>query len=130
LRYYGRGTIYSTDDIKVSTDLLPVAGLTFPLDTVLGLIAKDNIDLATGNGDAQLTMVGAFYAQGTVTSKKQNQIAGTFVANFFDMGQNVPKIYQVPELVNNMPPGMPGRERYFSLKVRSWRERVIDYVFP
>ncbi|MCH7944542.1 MAG: hypothetical protein IIC73_00795, partial [Armatimonadetes bacterium] len=96
LRYYGDGTIYATEDIKVSTDLLPAAGLIFPTDTVLGLIAAKDMQLATGNGDSQLSMIGAFFAQGTVYSKKQNQIAGTFVANFFDMGQNVPNIYQIP----------------------------------
>ncbi|MCH8992882.1 MAG: hypothetical protein IIA44_14185 [Acidobacteria bacterium] len=128
LRYSGNGTIYATRDINVSTNLLPAAGLIFPLDTTLGLIAERNMNLATGNGDSQLMMVGAFFAQGTVRSKKQNQIAGTFVANYFDMGSNVPNIYQVPELVNHMPPGMPGDVHYYTVKVRSWRERKFDFV--
>ncbi|MCH8978491.1 MAG: hypothetical protein IH945_04520 [Armatimonadetes bacterium] len=129
LRYSGNGTIYATGDINVSTNLLPAAGLTFPTDTTLGLIAERDMNLAMGPGDSQLSMAGAFYAQGTVRSKKQNQIAGTFVANYFDMGNNVPNIYQVPALVNNMPPGMPGNERFFTLKVRSWRERKFNFVF-
>ncbi|MEJ5171968.1 MAG: hypothetical protein WHU10_13355, partial [Fimbriimonadales bacterium] len=56
-------------------------------------------------------------------SAKQNQIAGTFVANFFDMGTNVPNIYQVPELRRNLPPGMPGDKPYVTLRIRTWRER-------
>ena len=68
-------------------------------------------------------MAGAFYAQGTIVSAKQNQIAGTFVASYFDMGTNVPNIYQVPALPQNMPPAMPGDKNYYSLKVRSWRQR-------
>jgi hypothetical protein len=68
-------------------------------------------------------MAGAFYAQGTIRSAKQNQIAGTFVANFYDMGTNVPNIYQVPTLVHNMPPGMPGDKNYYTIRLHTWRER-------
>ena len=79
--------------------------------------------LAAGSGSSQLSMAGAFYAQGTIVSRKQNQIAGTFVANFYDMGTNVPNIYQVPALPRNMPPAMPGDKNYYTLKIRSWRQR-------
>ncbi|MDI9638806.1 hypothetical protein QPK87_18600 [Kamptonema cortianum] len=122
LRYTGRGTIYATQDIYVGTNLLPGLG-KFPVDSVLGIVAGRNMGLATGNGDSQLKLAGAFYAQGTITSAKQNQIAGTFVANFFDMGKNVPNIYQVPALRLNMPPGMPGDEPVITLNIQSWRER-------
>ena len=81
------------------------------------------MNLSTGSGDSQISMVGAFYAQGTITSEKQNQIAGSFVANYFDMGKNVPNIYQVPELSRNLPPGMPGSEPIVTLKIKSWRQR-------
>ena len=127
LRYSGVGTVYATGDINISADLLPADGLLFPTDTSFGLIAERNMNLATGNGDAQLMMVGAFFAQGTVTSAKQNEIAGTFVANFFDMGKNVPSIYQVPTLVENLPPAMPGSQDYYTLKVRSWRDRKGNF---
>ncbi|MFQ3588105.1 MAG: hypothetical protein SNJ76_10660 [Fimbriimonadaceae bacterium] len=39
------------------------------------------------------------------------------------MGTNVPSIYQVPSLVPNMPPSMPGDKMMLSLRIRSWRER-------
>ena len=123
LTYQGKGTIYSTQDIKIDGNFTPKPGLKFPTGTSVGLIAKRNMLLATGSGSSQLTMAGAFYAQGKIVSAKQNQIAGTFVANFFDMGTNVPNIYQVPSLPFNMPPGMPGDRLYFTLKIQSWRER-------
>ncbi len=123
LRYVGSGSIYSTGSISVHSNLLPAPGAIFPTTTRIGIIAKKNINLATGSGDAQLSMAGAFYAQGTIVSAKQNQIAGTFVANYFDMGTNVPNIYQTPSLVNHMPPGMPGDKAFFTLKTKSWRER-------
>ncbi len=68
-------------------------------------------------------MIGAFYAQGTIRSAKQNQIAGTFVATYYDMGTNVPNIYQVPALKNNLPPGMPGGDPILVIKRQTWRER-------
>jgi hypothetical protein len=123
LAYTGSGTIYSTGSINVDGDLLPQAGKIFPTQTRLGLIAKQNLNLATGAGSSQLSMAGAFYAQGTIVSAKQNQIAGTFVASYFDMGANVPNIYQVPSLSSNMPPAMPGDKRYFTFKVLTFRDR-------
>lgn len=123
IRYTGNGTLYSTDNIRIDGNFLPAAGSTFPTTARVGLIAKENMYLAAGAGSSQLSMAGAFYAQGTIISKKQNQIAGTFVANFYDMGTNVPNIYQVPSLPQNMPPAMPGDKNYYTLKVRSWRQR-------
>lgn len=121
IRYKGNGTLYCRKTISVSASFLPEAGLTFPTTARVGMLALQDLKLACGNGDAQLKMAGAFYAQGTVISRKQNQIAGTFVGNFYDMGTNVPNIYQVPSLPYNMPPGMPGDKRYFTLKAKSWR---------
>lgn len=123
IRFDGCGTVYATGDLNIDGNILPVAGKTFPTQTTIGFIAKGNMGLATGNGSSQLSMCGAYYAQGRITSRKQNQIAGTFVSNFFDMGTNVPNIYQVPELPNYMPPGMPGDQRVFTVTTMSWRRR-------
>jgi hypothetical protein len=128
IRYTGNGTIYATQDIKVDGNFLPAAGTTFPTTARAGLIAKRHMLLAAGAGSAQLSMAGAFYAQGTVFSRKQNQILGTFVGNFYDMGTNVPNIYQVPDLVRNMPPAMPGDRDYYTIKSRSWRQRDASGV--
>lgn len=124
IRFDGRGTIFATGSIDVHSNLLPRAGRVFPLDAALGLIAVRDINLATGPGDAQLKMMGAFYAQGIIRSAKQNQIAGTFVGSYYDMGTNVPNIYQIPELAGNLPPGMPGDKPIISLKRKTWRERI------
>jgi hypothetical protein len=120
--YKGNGTVYAPN-IYLDGDFLPAAGFTFPTTTRVGLIAKQNMYLASGAGSSQLSMAGAFYAQGTISSAKQNQIAGTFVANFYDMGTNVPNIYQVPKLPYNMPPAMPGDRGYYTLRIKGWRER-------
>jgi len=118
--YSGTGTIVSQGDISVHGDLL--ANEFFPTTDSLGLIAYNDINLATGPGDSQLKMMGAFYAQNKITSAKQNQIAGTFVSENFDMGINVPKIFQVPGLENNLPPGMPGATVTYTMHTSNWHE--------
>ncbi len=123
IRYVGNGTIYSAGTIRIDGDFLPLPGLTFPTTTRIGVVARNDLMLATGAGSAQLKMAGAFYAQDTIVSRKQNQIAGTFVGSYFDMGTNVPSIYQVPDLVENMPPAMPGDSKLFLVRMRTWRER-------
>jgi hypothetical protein len=123
LTYTGNGTIYSTGSINIDGNLLPQSGKVFPTTARMGFIAAQNINLATGNGSSQLSMAGAFYAQGTIKSAKQNEIAGTFVASYFDMGTNVPDLFQVPSLPYNMPPAMPGDKHYVSLKIRTFRDR-------
>jgi hypothetical protein len=45
---------------------------------------------------------------------------GTIVSNYFDMGTNVPSIYQVPETANNLPPGMIGQDSIWVMRVISW----------
>ncbi len=70
-------------------------------------------------------MAGAFFAENKIRSTKQNVVAGTFVSNYLDMGTNNPTIIQVPDLANNLPPGMPGSNKVAipsSIKVISWRE--------
>jgi len=112
--YSGRGTIYAAGneytygDIDVHSNLLPVG--TFATDDVLGLMAKRNMNVGTGDGDANLVMAAACYAGDTITSAKQSQVAGTFVCRLVDMGGNAPSIFQVPKLVDNLPPGLIGSE--------------------
>jgi len=123
IRYSGNGTLYSAGTVRIDGDFLPLPGLTFPTTARVGVVARNDLMLATGNGSAQLSMAGAFYAQDTIVSRKQNQIAGTFVGSYYDLGTNVPNIYQVPTLSTNMPPAMPGDRQIFSLRTKSWRER-------
>jgi hypothetical protein len=128
ISYSGRGTIYAgvpgsdSGDIEVHSNLLPVS--TFPTVDVLGFMSKMDVNLATGPGDSQVMMAGVFYGGNQINSPKQNMIAGTFVGNYFDMGINVPKIFQVPELINNLPPGMIGSDPIWvtiGFQERSWR---------
>ena len=120
--YEGTGTIVSKVDISIHGDLLANANGLFPTNNSLGLVAYNNINLATGDGDSQLKMMGSFYAENKITSAKQSEVVGTFVSNYFYMGNEVPSIYQVPELINNMPPGMPGTGVSYYLYTNNWHE--------
>jgi hypothetical protein len=122
MRYTGRGTLVSTGNISIDSSLIP-AGATFPVNHVMGFIARRAIRLGTGGGSAQLRLAGAYYAQEQIASEKQNELLGTFVSSYFSM-QNVPHMYQVPSLPDNLPPGMPGSGRIWVKTVRldSWRE--------
>ncbi|MDH7482045.1 MAG: hypothetical protein QHH26_08760 [Armatimonadota bacterium] len=116
----GKGTLFVENDIMVHGSVLPLG--TFPTTSALGCIAGRDINFATGIGEAQLYAAGAWFAQRKIVSAKQSQFAGTYVANYFDMGTNVPDIYQVPALSRNLPPGMPGGDiRIVTAQILSWR---------
>jgi len=112
--YVGRGTLATTGSLHVHTHLLPAG--EFPTDDALGLLARRDVEIATGNGDSQLNVAGAVYAQECVVTGKQTNFAGAMVANYFDLGNNVPHLYHVPKLAERdpqgdyqfLPPGLPG----------------------
>ena len=120
IKFAGNGTIYAeTGSVYVHGSVMP--NTTFPTIDGLGVIAKLDIEFATGSGESQLSSAGAWYAQRSIKSAKQNNFAGTYVSNYFDMGTNVPSIFQVPTLADNLPPGMPGSEGVYAAQVLSWR---------
>jgi len=122
--YAGKGTLYSTGNIKIHDNLLPSSG--FPATNAIGLIATQDIEIATVPGESHTKAAGAFYAEGKIKSGMQNKILGTFVSNYFDMGSQVPKIYQVPSLATNLPPGMPGATPVWVFTKKTWREITKD----
>lgn len=119
----GKGTMVSQGDISLNTHVL--SNGTFPTDDVLGFIAADDINIGTGQGDAHLNIMGAFFAADQITNQKQNQLAGAMVSNYFQVN-NVPDMFHVPSIVDNLPPGMPGSEtiNIYTYKIvnGTWRE--------
>ncbi|MCC6444910.1 MAG: prepilin-type N-terminal cleavage/methylation domain-containing protein [Armatimonadetes bacterium] len=122
VNYQGNGTFFAEGDIRIHGNFLPKT--TFPTTDVVGLIAREQMGLATGSGESQIYMAGAFYAEQKIVSAKQNQIAGIFVSSYFDMGTNVPNIYQVPTLADHLPSGMPDKDAIWVKRIykTSWRE--------
>ncbi|MBI4559779.1 MAG: hypothetical protein HY706_19485 [Candidatus Hydrogenedentes bacterium] len=124
INYTGRGALLVNGNVELDTDLLSVnkdgtTANSFPENNFFGIMARG--DMLVGS-ISQLYLMGGFYAQGTVRSSKQTTTMGTFVGNYFDMGTNVPEIYQVPELPNNLPMGMIGAYPILVYTRVSWRE--------
>ena len=122
LLFDGKGTLVSQGNTYINTNVLSDG--TFPSDDVLGFVSAQDIEIGTGAGASQLTAMGAFFAQGQITNQKQNQIAGAMVANFCEF-YNVPDLFQVPSIVEHMPPGMPGHEQasyIYQVVENSWCE--------
>ncbi len=104
------------NSIRIYHSLLP-AGV-FPTGDTLGLIAKDRILMDT----AEVNVAAAIFAENQVKLKKQLQVVGSIVTRYFDIGAQVPHVYQMPNLVKYLPPGMPGGQTYNFVKILSWRE--------
>jgi hypothetical protein len=118
--YSGKATLYVTGDVNIHDCIRPVTASSFPTTNIIGIIAGNNIHM--DSNVSQVRHCGAFYAQNSIIMAKQDQIAGTIVANYFNLGSQVPSIYQVPLLSKNLPPGMPGGDPHFFIKTVYWKE--------
>ena len=126
VNYSGRGALLVNGDVRLDTNLLSCNNLnpndinnSFPVNNIIGIMARNNMIVGSA---AQVSLMGAFYAQGAITSEKQTNVIGTFVSNYFNMGTNVPSIYQVPALADNLPLGMIGNYPILAITPVSWRE--------
>jgi hypothetical protein len=123
INYTGRAAILVNGNVTLDTDLYTMnsdgsTANSFPVNNFFGIMAEG--DMTVGSL-AQLDLMGAFYAQGTVKSVKQTTVMGTFVGSYFDMGTNVPNIFQVPTLADNLVRGLIGYPILF-YRQESWRE--------
>ncbi len=117
LVYSGKGSMVFTGDVVVQQNLVTSGDRSFP-DNILGIMTKKSLNLGKS---AQVDIMGVFYAQDKITIDKQTNVIGTIVSNYFDMGGQVPKIYQVPATAKNLPPGMIGNDRRMC-QVLVWRK--------
>lgn len=130
INYSGRAAFLVYGDVAIDANLITCnngnktnIANSFPANNIIGIMASNNM---TVGSTAQLDIMGAFYAQNRITSQKQTNIMGTFVSNYFDMGTNVPNIYQVPALADNLPIGMIGNYPILAVSQVAWRELGID----
>jgi len=105
LQYDGKAVLVAEQNVNINTDLY--AKTMFPTKDVLGVVAHGRMEIGTAGGASQLNLQGAFFAQEEIINGKQNKLMGSIVSNTFGM-LNVPDIYQVPALAENLPPSMPG----------------------
>jgi hypothetical protein len=113
VEYSGTGTIYATNDLDIRWSVMPVGdylNTAAPLTHNLGLIADNNVAIATAGSATWVKVMAAIYGEDEISVAKQTRIAGALVSEYFDMGNNVPQVWQVPKIAVNLPPGMPGAD--------------------
>jgi hypothetical protein len=126
IKYTGRAAVLAMGDADIDVNLLSVnpdgtIANSYPAANCLGLMVSGQLAVGTG---AQRSLMGAFYGEQLVKSTKQTHTAGSYVSEYFDMGTNVPSIYQIPGLAPNLPYGMVGAYPVYVVVQRSWREIV------
>lgn len=126
INYSGRAAILVYGDITIDSDLVTCNNgnpnnfqNSFPINNIIGLMSSQNMYI--GN-TSQCDIMGAFYAQNMIKISKQTDVMGTIVSNYFDMGSQVPNIYQVPALADNLPYGMIANYPIRTLQQVGWRE--------
>ena len=83
----------------------------------LGVVTPNDVTFTGHNDDVH---AGFFFADGQVNFNKQSKFAGTVIGGLVNYAQ-VPDVYQVPNLANHLPPGVPGGQSLVQLTSREWR---------
>jgi hypothetical protein len=118
------GTLYCSGDLGIRGNFSPdkdkgyLKGVTGVDDiNSLGVVTPGDITFTGKNGNIH---AGFFFAEGQVNFNKQSKFAGTIIAGLVNFSQ-VPDVYQVPNLMNYLPPGVPGGQTIVKLTSREWR---------
>ncbi len=117
INYTGAGSILVTGNANINVNLETTGNSSFPND-IVGIMTPGNMTF----NEANINIMGLFYAEGRITAQKQTDIIGTIVSNYFDFGTNVPAIFQVPETVNHLPSGMIGQSGAWVMRIVSWQK--------
>ena len=117
ITYTGSGAILAEGNVQINTNLVTNGNNSFP-GNILGIMTPNTISF----DEANIDVMGLFYGENTVRAEKQTDIVGTIVSNYFDMGTNVPSIYQVPDVINHLPAGLIGQNATWIMKIVSWQK--------
>ena len=130
IHYSGRAALLVTGTVTIDTSLLTCnngvpadTANSFPANNALGIMTPKKMVVGS---TSQLSIMGAFFSETEIQTMKQTNVLGSFVSAYFNMGTNVPHIYQVPALAENLPYGMIGNYPIFSLTAVSWRELGVE----
>jgi hypothetical protein len=117
-------TLYCSGDLGIRGDFSPdptkgyLKGITGVDDiNSLGVVTPGDITFEGKPGNIH---AGFYFADGQVNFNKQSKFAGTVIGGLVNFSQ-VPDIYQVPNLQNYLPPGVPGGQNIIMLTSREWR---------
>ena len=126
ISYTGTGTIFADGDLTLIGDVMPQGHYLLERDLNnnlvasnqnLGLISSQAINVPVNwtnpvTGElislAHLKVMAALFGEDSITLQKQDRFAGAFVTKNIDLGNQVPRVFQVPWLSGMLPPGLPG----------------------
>jgi hypothetical protein len=118
------GSLFCSGDIGIRGDFRPdpnkgyLKGITGVDDiNSLGVVTPGDITFEGKPGNIH---AGFYFADGQVNFNKQSKFAGTVIGGLVNFSQ-VPDVYQVPNLKNYLPPGIPGGQNIIKLTSREWR---------
>jgi hypothetical protein len=118
------GTLFCSGNIGIRGDFSPdpnkgyLKGVTGVDDiNSLGVVTPGDITFSGKPGNIH---AGFYFADGQVNFNKQSKFAGTVIGGLVNFSQ-VPDVYQVPNLKNYLPPGVPGGQNVIKLTRREWR---------
>ncbi len=117
INYTGKGSLFATGNVGIDVNLYTTGNSSYPTN-VLGVMTPQTIDFNA----ASIDVMGLFYGETKITVQKQTTIVGSLVTNYFDLGTNVPSIYYVPSVLNNLPNGLIGASTSWQLQVVAWQE--------
>lgn len=117
ITYTGTGSLVSTGNMQIDVNLVTAGNNSFP-DNIIGFMTPGSIGFDT----ASINVMGLFYGETSIVSQKQTDVMGTFVSNLFNMGTNVPSIFQVPEVVHHLPPGLIGSSGTYVMRIVAWQK--------
>jgi hypothetical protein len=123
ITYTGKGSILALGDVGVTCSLITAGNNSYPTN-ILGVMTPSNVLF----DEASIDVMGIFYAEGTATCAKQTDVVGAFASRICDMGTNVPSIFYVPAIIDNLPPGLIGSGRTWALNPLAWHRFYGDLV--
>lgn len=122
LTYSGNGTILAKNDISINAGLVtPLAANTFPTN-IIALLSEHDINIGVPNSSGYEGIMGVFYASNNMSISKQTQVVGSIGAPNIDMGSQVPSLYQVPDMSNQIPGGVVQNEPDWHVYMGEWEE--------
>ncbi len=124
INYTGTGTLVVEGNVSMATNLITKGDQSFPRN-IMAIMTPNTITFEA----SQMAVAGLFYAENTIMSMRQTSVAGVFAANYVDMGTDVPNIYYVPAIRDNLPPGLIGRMPVWYMHTVAWRKfRPSPYI--
>lgn len=127
ISYTGTGTILVSGNVEIDANFVTTGDDSFPAN-IIGIMTPNNITLG---GSSQKDVMGLFFAGsvdvsdnpiGEISTNFQTDIIGTVITNNFDFSNQVPSIFQVPEVLNNLPLGLIANEMVWYMNMVSWQK--------